>query len=681
MNMLYRTKNIQQGSGMVVLLILLLGAVAAMVGIYSYAAIQARQYQEYRNLSDTLRSTAQQIGKYAELAATGDTGAFDPLKKYRDRFEEAILQLQGGNIETGLPALALEAGEPLEKVAVSWRKYRNRADTIIAYQDDIYRLQESLQVVKESLHTLSLASEEVAKSLVQQGGNAAQVYFATRQQVLLQRIRQNLELIPVGGGEGAVAKEQFEQDMTLFARVVNGLLAGDRSIGVVPVRHKAVRRKLEQLNSLVSDLESKKISMEDSLSIVFRMGDVAVNINGSAEGLFTSIEKLEDGYAVFDNTLQRWTLFNYLLGAAALLLLMLIAFQLRREDKLRLAASEEQKSLSEERNKQNQQAILRLLDEMGDLADGDLSVQATVTEDITGAIADSVNCSVDAMRHLVRSINDTTRQVSSAAQDVQTSTQRLATDSGKQAEQISDSAREITDMALAVEKISADAAVLAEEAKHSVKSASKGSGAVRDTVQGMDVIREQIQETSKRIKRLGESSQEIGNIVELINDIAEQTNILALNASLQAAMDGESGRAFSVVAGEVQQLAEHSANATRDIETLVRTIQADTSEAVVSIEQSIEGVVKGTRLAKDAGEYLEDIDKVAQHLAELIQRISDDARKHAESASGVSSGMNEIQSFSLLISDRLNNATGAIGHLAESVNTLKKSVAGFKLPQ
>ncbi len=666
---------------MIFLLVLLLGAVAAMVGIYSYFTVQTRHYQEYRSLSENMRSSTRQIDKYVELATTGDVPAFSALKENRDRFERAILQLQGGDAETGLPAFPDSAEEPLEKVAIQWRKYRNSVDTILAYQDDIYRLQEALQALEQSLPELTSVSEEIASTLVQRGAYGGQVYIATRQLALLERIKQNLAIIPVGGDSGSGAMERFNSDLGLFAKVVNGLLSGDQSIGVVQVRHRSIREQLEQLSSLVEELEGKRQQVEESLPVISQVGVVATNMNKSAEDLLDAIGKFEEGYAVFDHKLQRWTLYNYLLGAIALLLLILFALQLRREDRRRLAAVEEQKRLSEEQNKRNQQAILRLLDEMGTLADGDLTVQATVTEDITGAIADSVNYAVDAMRHLVRSINDTTRQVSGAAQDVQSTTQRLAMDSGKQADQIRDSAAEITGMANAIEKISADAAVLAEEAKHSVESASKGTKAVRATVQGMDTIREQIQETSKRIKRLGESSQEIGNIVELINDIAEQTNILALNASLQAAMAGESGRAFSVVASEVQQLAERSASATRDIETLVRTIQADTSEAAISMEQSTEGVIAGTRLAKDAGEYLEDIDRVAQHLAELIQNISNDARKYAESASGVSDGMNEIQSLSLLTSDGLNKATEAIGHLAKSVNTLKKSVAGFKLPQ
>ncbi len=681
MNDLYdRIARNHQGNGLLLLLVLLLGTVVAMIGIYSYVAVQVRYHQDYRELADTLRSSTQQIDKYAGLAANGDMPAFSSLKKNRDRFELAILQLQGGSVETGLPAFSDDPNGALEKVAVLWRKYRNNTDTILAYQENVYQLQEALQGLKQRLPDLLSISEKVASGLVQKEARAGQVYAAARQLVLLERIGKNLDLVVASGADRIGAMDRFGEDLDRFVRIINGMLNGDQLIGVVRVRHKAVRRQLVQLSSLAARLTREKRGIEEALPVVSQVGAVAADIDGSTEALLAAIEKLEEGFAGFDSSLRGWTLLSYLLAAAALILLLLIAFRFRREDKLRLAASEEQKSLSEAQNKRNQQAILRLLDEMGNLADGDLTVQATVNEEITGAIADSVNYAVDALRHLVRSINDTTLEVSGAAQDVQATTQRLAVDSGKQADQIRESAMKITDMARAVEKISADAALLAEEAKRSVESADKGAEAVRDTVRGMDVIREQIQKTSKRIKRLGESSQEIGNIVGLIGDIAEQTSILALNASLQSAMAGESDSAFSSVAKEIQQLAERSASATQDIETLVKTIQADTQEAVVAMEQTTEGVVSGTRLARDAGEYLDDIDRTARHLADLIQNISSDARGYAESASDVSEGMKEIQSLSLLTSEGLNKATAAIGHLARSVNTLKKSVAGFKLP-
>jgi len=331
-------------------------------------------------------------------------------------------------------------------------------------------------------------------------------------------------------------------------------------------------------------------------------------------------------------------------------------------------------------NRHNQDAILRLLDEMGDLADGDLTVTATVTEDITGAIADSVNYTIDALRSLVAQINSTTLQVASAAQETQATALHLTDASEHQAQQISEVSSAITQMAASIELVSENATQSSEVAKQSVSLAVQGNGAVKKAIHGMDTIREQIQETSKRMKRLGESSQQIGEIVELINDIAEQTNILSLNAAIQAAMAGEAGRGFAVVADEVQRLAERSGSATRQIDALVRTIQSDTSEAISSMEQSTAEVVSGARLSQDAGASLEQIETVSQQLAELINNISSNAKQQATAAIGTSENMSVIQEITMQTSTGTNESAAAIGRLLELTNELRKSVSGFKLP-
>lgn len=331
-------------------------------------------------------------------------------------------------------------------------------------------------------------------------------------------------------------------------------------------------------------------------------------------------------------------------------------------------------------NRHNQDAILRLLDEMGDLADGDLTVTATVTEDITGAIADSVNYTIDALRSLVAQINSTTLQVASAAQETQATALHLTDASEHQAQQISEVSSAITQMAASIELVSENASQSSEVAKQSVSLAVQGNGAVKKAIHGMDTIREQIQETSKRMKRLGESSQQIGEIVELINDIAEQTNILSLNAAIQAAMAGEAGRGFAVVADEVQRLAERSGSATRQIDALVRTIQSDTSEAISSMEQSTAEVVSGARLSQDAGASLEQIETVSQQLAELINNISSNAKQQATAAIGTSENMSVIQEITMQTSTGTNESAAAIGRLLELTNELRKSVSGFKLP-
>ena len=351
--------------------------------------------------------------------------------------------------------------------------------------------------------------------------------------------------------------------------------------------------------------------------------------------------------------------------------------------KLRTAA-EQQRLATETQRKEterNQQAILRLLDELSSLADGDLTVQATVTEDITGAIADSINYAVEALRGLVTTINQSAIQLDGAAGKTQALSQHLAKASGAQSKQIASATESAAGMAGATEEVSGNAERAADVARHSVEVAHKGGDAVRRTIDGMNTIRETIQETSKRIKRLGESSQEIGNIVELINDIAEQTNILALNASIQASMAGDAGRGFAVVADEVQRLAERAANATKQIEVLVRTIQADTNEAVVSMERTTTDVVGGALLAENAGAALEEIEQVSNQIAALVQNISASARHQATSSQSISRNMQVLREISSQTAESTTATSDSIGKLAELAAQLRKSVTGFRLPE
>ncbi|MBF0256808.1 MAG: methyl-accepting chemotaxis protein, partial [Gammaproteobacteria bacterium] len=328
----------------------------------------------------------------------------------------------------------------------------------------------------------------------------------------------------------------------------------------------------------------------------------------------------------------------------------------------------------------NQDAILRLLDEMGDLADGDLIVEATVTEDITGAIADSVNYAVEALRSLVTGINTAVRKVSTSALESRDDAMKLAEASNQQAAQITDISGSIEQMAKSADGMSKEAAQSAEVARKSVEAALKGSESVRNTIRGMDEIREQIQETAKRIKRLGESSQEIGDIVELIDDIADQTNILALNAAMQAAMAGEAGRGFAVVADEVQRLAERSGHATKQIEALVKTIQADTSEAVTSMETSTSGVVRVSTLAEAAGESLGEIDNVSNFLAKSTDQISKIAQIQSSLAGEINNGMSAVRSISERSAEGASKTAIAVGGLVDVAQELQQSVAGFRLP-
>lgn len=389
-----------------------------------------------------------------------------------------------------------------------------------------------------------------------------------------------------------------------------------------------------------------------------------LGLAGSLSGLAYVI--LTDETAMVNNT-------GLLFAVGGIILVALIGLVMIRDTRKQLAEQASQ-------NERNQAAILQLLDEIADLAEGDLSIHASVTENFTGAIADSINFAIDQMRALVSNINNLSVQVASAASATENTAGNLSKAAENQAKEIGAATRAINEMAVSIDQVSSNAAESAAVAERAVDIANNGSHVVQATIQGMDTIRGQIQETSKRIKRLGESSQEIGDIVSLINDIADQTNILSLNAAIQASMAGDAGRGFAVVADEVQRLAERSSAATKQIAALVKTIQTDTNEAVISMEQTTSEVVGGAKRAQDAGVALEEIEGVSTSLAELIQNISNAARQQAASAGHVSNTMTVIQEITAQTVDTTEQTALSIGQLTTMANEMRSSVEGFKLP-
>lgn len=391
------------------------------------------------------------------------------------------------------------------------------------------------------------------------------------------------------------------------------------------------------------------------------------------QSFVTTLEQASRATASNANQLLRY----FLVGLA--LLALVIALAIYFIGKKQIEATNAAMKLLEEDGQNNQLAVLELLDEMGDLSEGDLTVRAQVKETITGAIADSVNYTIDSLRDVVLEINRATEQVNSATEAAQGTSVALLQAAEMQSQQIADTTKAVDGMTTSIRQVSTNANEAAEVAQRSLHTATQGSQAVQNTIAGMNGIREQIQETSKRIKRLGESSQEIGEIVELISDITEQTNILALNAAIQAASAGEAGRGFTVVAEEVQRLAERSSEATKQIGAIVKTIQTDTNNAVAAMEKSTEGVVEGARLSDAAGQALTEIETVTTNLATLIQSISSATEVQAEAASQVTQNMQQIQEITTLTTDGTKQTTQSIMQLTALADDLRKSVAGFKL--
>jgi twitching motility protein PilJ len=506
-------------------------------------------------------------------------------------------------------------------------------------------------------------------------GNAAQTSgVLERFEARAQRLQMDVAALTSGAADPAQAAQHIAESTDYLGQVISAFAGGTSAIALPKVTNPESAKHLKALDSIYADLNAAVKRAVGAAPALPAAESAARSISADARDLAAT--------AAAPAAAQASGAMRYLpLGLLAAGLLFLAAALMGA---LRMHRTVEQQRLSAEVQRKetdrNQQAILRLLDELSSLADGDLTVQATVTEDITGAIADSINYAVDALRGLVTTINGSAIQLDSATRQTQALSQHLAKASGLQSKQIASAGESAASMASSVEEVSGNAERASDVARHSVEVAHKGGDAVRRTIDGMNTIRETIQETSKRIKRLGESSQEIGNIVELINDIAEQTNILALNASIQSSMAGEAGRGFAVVADEVQRLAERAANATKQIEVLVRTIQTDTNEAVVSMERSTTDVVGGALLAENAGAALEEIEQVSNQIAMLVQNISGSARQQTGAAQSIARNMQSLRDISAQTAESTTATSSAIAKLAELSAGLRKSAAGFRLP-
>jgi twitching motility protein PilJ len=663
-----------------VLGVILVISILSMGGSLWYAATQQAYQQQYIEIVSEQKLLSQRVATLSLESAAGKASAFSQLEKFKNRFDETLEVFTLGDPVTKLPPLPGSVSSELNSVQDVWvgaaqkdKSYRANVVRILDGKVPISEVSEFVLVIQEFIPQLLSFSEEVVDLLVERNIEPHTVFMASRQLMLTQRIENNMNRVLAGGEGAATAADRFGRDASRFGTVLEGMLKGSKSLRIKKIKDQVVRTKLREVAMLFSSVSDHVEAILELSPDLFDVKGAADKINILSSGMLASAESLESGIADHGKFLNivRWVGFGA--GGLAVIVIILAGVLMVRD-------SGEREDAALEQNRRNQRAILRLLDEMANLAEGDLTVHATVTEEITGAIADSVNYAIDALRSLVTTINTTAVEVSASAEKTQAIASRLTDSSAHQAREIASASAAITDMADSMESVSKDATGSVDVAHKSLEIAQKGAGIVRRSIKGMDTIREQIQETSKRIKRLGESSQEIGDIVGLITEIADQTNILALNAAIQASTAGEAGRGFAVVADEVQRLAERAGNATKQIEALVKTIQADTNEAVSSMEASTTNVVSGAKMAEDAGEALIEIETVSDELAELIQGISNSASKQASVAVEVSNTMNVIQEITLQTSEGTEETSASIGNLSELANELRKSVAGFKLP-
>lgn len=641
---------------------------------FAYLNTQSNYDKQYIGHAGELRVLSQRIAKNATEAAAGKTEAFKLLADARNDFDRRWGYLKTGDSDTGLPPAPPAVRQEMHAVQRDWDSLRKNTEVILASEQTVLSLHQVAATLSETVPQLQVEYEKIVEILLQRGAPASQVAVAQRQSLLAERILGSVNTVLSGDESAAQAAEAFGRDANRFGQVLKGMLEGDAAIRITQVQDRDAQARLREIAELFQFVAGSVDEILETSPELFQVRAAAGGIFNQSQTLLEQASQLASGFENLARGRSLDTIGGYILGLAALASIILIALVMVRESTRQLRETAE-------KNERNQAAIMQLLNEIEDLADGNLTVTASVTEEFTGTIADSINYSIGQLRDLVATINLSAEEVASAVQETQATARQLARASEHQAQQITDASVAISDMAQSIDQVSTNAWESAKVAERSVSIANKGSEVVHNTIHGMDNIREQIQDTAKRIKRLGESSQEIGDIVSLIDDIADQTNILALNAAIQASMAGEAGRGFAVVADEVQRLAERSSSATRQIEMLVRAIQADTNEAVISMEQTTFEVVRGARLAHDAGIALEEIEGVSQDLAALIQTISNAAQQQTSSAGQISHTMSVIQQITEQTSSGSAATAESIGNLARMASEMRRSVSGFTLPQ
>jgi twitching motility protein PilJ len=621
-----------------------------------------------------MQMLSQRLARGSALASQGQVSGFPAVKDSRERFKADLDALLTGGSVRG-QSVDVSQDETTAKLLADVKARFERVNTagalLVSNEASLTSLAKGLDALNTGNSQLLELAQQASAQIGQTGGTLREIDFTNQLAVLSQRIAKNANTLASSDEIDPEVAFLLGKDAGTFREILNGLTKGSESLRLSPVRSEDARATLNDLAKRFATYETGINAILTNMSRLVLAKQAARSINSEAEPLLNDTTKLAEQFD--SNPVRKWTL-----GAAILFaLLALAALVLLGKvflDDARVRALE-----SEGENKRNQEAILRLLNEMGNLADGDLTVQASVTEDVTGAIADSINFTIEELRTLVRGINSATDQVTKATQETQAISNRLYEASQRQNREIQQASASVLQMAQSINEVSQTANQSARVAQQSLAAAEKGGQVVQNQIAGMNEIRTQIQDTSKRIKRLGESSMEIGEIVELISDITEQTNVLALNAAIQAASAGEAGRGFTVVAEEVQRLAERSGEATKQIEAIVKTIQADTQDAVAAMEKSTVGVVEGTKLSDAAGQALTEIQKVSRDLADLISRISAQTQMQSTSVTEVTRGMQGILKITEETTEGTKQTNVSIGQLTKLAAELRSSVAGFKV--
>ena len=667
-----------------ILLIILVLSFIVLAGVVYWVVSQTNRAAAQVGATGQALMQSQRVAKSVSQALVGSPEAFAELKESSVALTGNVNGLKSGN--DTVTALDASHADTLGKISTLVDRAEKNAAVVLGQQKTLTQVGQSLRSVGRQSSDLLEVAETISSLKLQQNAPPAEISAAGQLVMLTQRIGKSANEFMTMEGVSPEAVFLLGKDLNSFREIAQGLRDGSQELRLAPARDEQTRERLGALLKMYEETRTLAGGILGNLQGLVSAREAQTAVVADSEPLRKDLEALQASLSAASGL----SLLSFLMLVAAALVAVLAAVgfgyvQLRESRQrqglaeLQRHSAEQQQQESKRVNDANQAAILRLMNELQTVAEGDLTQEATVTEDITGAIADSVNYTVEELRSLVGNVQSTATRVAQTTSRVETTSTELLATSTEQLREIRETGQSVLDMAARINDVSSQAQESASVARQSLKAAASGLTAVQDAIGGMNAIRDQIQETSKRIKRLGESSQEIGEITELIADITEQTNVLALNAAIQAASAGEAGRGFSVVAEEVQRLAERSGDATRQIAALVKAIQTDTQDAVAAMERSTQGVVEGARLSDNAGTALSEIDQVSRRLAELIEQISSSASKEADQANEVASNIQHIFAVTEQTGESTRTTANQVRELARMADELRQSVARFKI--